>query len=55
MQPQNGQLVCSRCGAWVDPGTAPAAMGAEHERAKEPRPIRPPRPHPQGYAGTLAA
>ncbi|WP_432169710.1 hypothetical protein [Streptomyces sp. 1222.5] len=22
---------------------------AEHERAKEPLPIRPPRPHPQGF------
>lgn len=24
-------------------------MSAEHERAKEPLPIRPPRPHPQGF------
>ena len=22
---------------------------AEHERAKEPLPVRPPRPHPQGF------
>jgi hypothetical protein len=24
-------------------------VSAEHERAKEPLPIRPPRPHPQGF------
>ncbi|MFI8191395.1 hypothetical protein ACIF8T_21670 [Streptomyces sp. NPDC085946] len=24
-------------------------MSAEHERVKDPLPIRPPRPHPQGF------
>ena len=28
-------------------------MSAEHARAKEPLPVRPPRPHPQGFVVAL--
>ncbi|MFJ6073677.1 hypothetical protein ACIQFU_23020 [Streptomyces sp. NPDC093065] len=60
MRTSGSQLVCGKCGAWVDPGTKPrplAAVAAEpdHGRAKGPLPIRPPRPHPQGLTGKAAA
>lgn len=53
MRASGSQLVCGKCGAWVDPGTTPRPLLAvtaephpDHGRAKDPLPTRPPRPHP---------
>lgn len=55
---QGGVYVCGKCGASYDPGarlTPLPSPSGEHERAKEPLPTRPPRPHPQGRVMAVAA
>ncbi|MET8818482.1 hypothetical protein [Streptomyces rochei] len=46
MRRDGTQWQCRTCKASYDDG-ATAASGIEHERAKEPLPVRPPRPRPQ--------
>ncbi|MBZ6250547.1 hypothetical protein KVH27_19465 [Streptomyces olivaceus] len=60
MSRDGSQWVCGSCGSWVDPGTASrpaltlvaAEPDPEHERAKEPLPIR---PHPRALTWKAAA
>lgn len=47
MQERNGQ-------PQAQPTLRAQAALAQHERAKEPLPIRPPRPHPQGATEAAA-
>ncbi|WP_320784167.1 hypothetical protein [Streptomyces sp. CRN 30] len=63
MQPDGtGGWYCRKCQGSSDPGitgtsnsTVSAEPEPEHGRAKEPLPIRPRRPHPQGITWAVAA